>query len=173
MLPSIVIGLGGTGKWVLTDLKKGILEANDGVMPDNVILLAFDLEGGRGTPPIERSVFNFKEGKEEIFALDYNGDNAPEFYNFSGYWAQPIFDIKKGKGKQHQFIYHWLKEDDASSYVLGGSELHSKDGAGQRRQTSRVSLFFHPDNIYQKIYQAVLKVGGTLSGQNMQIFIDN
>jgi hypothetical protein len=170
MLPSVVIGLGGTGKWVLTDLKKSILEVNDGVMPDNVVLLAFDLEG-QGTPSTERLVFNFKEGKAEKFALDYSSENTPEFYNFSGFWAKPIFDIKEGNGNQHEFIYRWLKEDDAESYALGGSELHSKEGAGQRRQTSRVSLFLHSDNIYQKIYQAVLKVGEALRGQTMQIFV--
>lgn len=40
--PAIIIGLGGTGQWVLTYLKKDLLELNDGKMPDNVRLLAFD-----------------------------------------------------------------------------------------------------------------------------------
>lgn len=40
--PAVVIGLGGTGQWILTYLKKDLLEANGGVMPANVRLLAFD-----------------------------------------------------------------------------------------------------------------------------------
>ena len=32
--PAIVIGLGGTGQWVLTYLKKDLLEIGEGVMPD-------------------------------------------------------------------------------------------------------------------------------------------
>ena len=170
MLPSIIIGLGGTGKWVLTDLKKCILDVNDGEMPDNVVLLALDLEA-EGSPRIERSVFKFREGKRDKLTLDYSDNDTPEFYNFSDYWAQPIFDIRNGRGSQREFIYRWLKEDDADSYILSASELHSTDGAGQRRQTSRVSFFLHSDRIYQKIYDAVMEVGGALSGQTMQVFI--
>ncbi|NOZ71969.1 MAG: hypothetical protein GXP38_08650 [Chloroflexi bacterium] len=40
--PAVIIGLGGTGQWVLTFLKKDLMELNDGKMPDNVRLLAFD-----------------------------------------------------------------------------------------------------------------------------------
>jgi hypothetical protein len=40
--PAVIIGLGGTGQWILTYLKKDLLELNNGVMPKNVRLLAFD-----------------------------------------------------------------------------------------------------------------------------------
>lgn len=40
--PAVVIGLGGTGQWILTYLKKDLLELNNGKMPKNVRLLAFD-----------------------------------------------------------------------------------------------------------------------------------
>ena len=36
--PAIVIGLGETGQWVLTFLKKDLMESNDGVMPADVQL---------------------------------------------------------------------------------------------------------------------------------------
>lgn len=40
--PAVVIGLGGTGQWILTYLKKDLLELNNGSMPPNVRLIAFD-----------------------------------------------------------------------------------------------------------------------------------
>jgi hypothetical protein len=40
--PAVIVGLGGTGQWVLTYLKKDLLELNNGTMPPNVRLLAFD-----------------------------------------------------------------------------------------------------------------------------------
>ncbi len=40
--PAVVIGVGGTGQWILTYLKKDLLELNGGVMPPNVRLIAFD-----------------------------------------------------------------------------------------------------------------------------------
>ena len=40
--PALIIGLGGTGQWVLTYLKKDLLELYGGKMPPNVRLLAFD-----------------------------------------------------------------------------------------------------------------------------------
>lgn len=42
--PALIVGLGGTGQWVLTWLKRELLLANNGHMPDNVRLLAIDTE---------------------------------------------------------------------------------------------------------------------------------
>ena len=40
--PAVIIGLGGTGQWVLTYIKKDLLETNRGQLPSNVRLLVFD-----------------------------------------------------------------------------------------------------------------------------------
>ena len=40
--PAIVIGLGGSGQWVLTFLKKELLEIGGGTLPSGVKLLSFD-----------------------------------------------------------------------------------------------------------------------------------
>jgi hypothetical protein len=42
--PALIIGLGGTGQWVLTYLKKDLLETGIGKMPSVVRLLCFDTE---------------------------------------------------------------------------------------------------------------------------------
>ncbi|MEW6457066.1 MAG: tubulin-like doman-containing protein [Acidobacteriota bacterium] len=175
MFPAIVIGLGGTGKWLITDLKKNILEANNGIMPENISLLAFDLVG-QETPRIER--FLFERGRKQVFSLNYEG--GPEFCNFSGMWAMPIFDIADGKGMEWPYIYKWLKEDDAKSYNLSREEINNITGAGQRRQTSRDSLFLNMENIYNKVRDAIFRIGGLLPignegkpTQEIQVFIVN
>ena len=40
--PTVVVGLGGTGQWVLTWLKRDLMLANNGEMPGNVQLLEID-----------------------------------------------------------------------------------------------------------------------------------
>ena len=40
--PAVIIGLGGTGKWVLTYVKKNMLDTYSGEMPKTVRLLSFD-----------------------------------------------------------------------------------------------------------------------------------
>ena len=40
--PAVIIGLGGTGKWVLTYVKKNLLDTYGGEMPKTVRLLSFD-----------------------------------------------------------------------------------------------------------------------------------
>jgi hypothetical protein len=170
MLPCIVIGIGGTGKWVITDLKRIFLE-KEGKIPDNVSLLAFDLIG-QESPPIKRSIFDLERGEKRDVTINFSDKETPEFYNFSEYWARAIFDIQEGRIQQRSDIYEWLKEDDAKAYNLSESELNSTGGAGQRRQTSRVSLFLHAPKIYSKIRDAVFQLGGSLKGNQMlQIFV--
>src|SRR3954464_9836451 len=40
--PAVIIGFGGTGKWVLTYVKKNLLGTYGGEMPKTVRLLSFD-----------------------------------------------------------------------------------------------------------------------------------
>ena len=40
--PGLIIGLGGTGQWVLTWLKRDLLLSNNGIVPENVRLLSID-----------------------------------------------------------------------------------------------------------------------------------
>ena len=41
--PTLVIGLGGLGRWTLTYLKKAVLETNYGRMPETIKFLLFDI----------------------------------------------------------------------------------------------------------------------------------
>lgn len=61
--PAVVIGLGGTGQWILTYLKKDLMELNNGVMPPNVRLLAFD-------------TVSQAEAQKQVVGGTYSGDQA-------------------------------------------------------------------------------------------------
>jgi len=61
--PAVIVGLGGTGQWVLTYLKKDLLELNNGVMPPNVRLLAFD-------------TVSQAEAQKQVSGDFYSGDQA-------------------------------------------------------------------------------------------------
>ena len=48
--PAVIIGLGGTGKWVLTYVKKNLLDTYGGEMPKTVRLLSFDTTSEKISP---------------------------------------------------------------------------------------------------------------------------
>jgi hypothetical protein len=153
MLPAIVIGIGGTGKWVVTHLKHDIIAANEGQLPDNVALLSFDL-AAQETPAIEILKFKFNEGKKDHFMIDFS-QNSKEFHNFSGFWARPIFSIAQGQGSGYPYINQWLREDDAKAYNLSRGELDNTGGVGQKRQGSRASLFLGVKDVNTMLTSAI------------------
>ena len=169
MLPAIIIGIGGTGKWVITDIKKTFLKK--GIPQDNVKLLCFDLIDANEVVPVKRLFFNINTGNIEDLMIDYGAGKTPEFYNFGGYWANTIFEIKKGKHKEYASIYEWINED-AESYILSETELHTRGGGGQKRQPTRVSLFLNANEIYERIKDAISEVSRGVSTESpILIFI--
>lgn len=172
MLPTVVVGIGGTGKWVVTYLKQAVMEANEGRIPENVALLSFDLDA-QETPAIE--LLTFEQGEKRRFTLDFS-DRSPEFDNFSGFWARPVFSIANGQGEAYPYIYRWLKEDDAKAYRLSREDLNNIGGTGQKRQGSRVSLFLDlaHGRTYSLLNDAVSRVRGRIGpGERLRIFTVN
>ena len=54
--PTLVIGLGGTGRWTLTYLKKAVLETNYGRMPDTIKFLLLDTHAREVEGPAAKRV---------------------------------------------------------------------------------------------------------------------
>lgn len=150
MLSTIVLGIGGTGKWVLTDLKRSILEENGGKIPGNVSLLAFDLTENE-SPKIEREVFNLENGSVKTLTLDYEPSHK-EFLNFSGPLTETLQDITAGKGN-YPYIEKFLSKEEIKKFLTG--RISGSPGAGQIRPLSRVSFFLKTEDIYKRIYDAV------------------
>jgi hypothetical protein len=77
--PALVIGVGGTGRWVLTHLKKALLDGGNGKLPDKVNLVLIDTaqeetlnlyKGKTGEPIISFAGVSLDE--KEMFLLDRN-----------------------------------------------------------------------------------------------------
>jgi hypothetical protein len=151
MLPTIVIGIGGTGKWVLTDVKKNLVDTY-GEVPEEVSILEFDLLVPENKPVI-RQKFDLEQGKQIDFTLDYDTDHD-EFFNFCGELTDVIDSAKKGEGK-YPFIEKWFKKEEAEKYV---GKIGTCEGAGQFRPLSRSSLFIKSQDIYSKIKEAVRRI---------------
>ncbi|MBN1318365.1 MAG: hypothetical protein JXA42_22995 [Anaerolineales bacterium] len=65
MNPSLIIGLGGTGAWVLTHLKHLLLQKHEGTIPSVLHLLAFDVE--EEPPILDRASVQLQQGQEYLF----------------------------------------------------------------------------------------------------------
>lgn len=130
--PAVIIGLGGTGKWVLTYVKKNLLDTYGGTMPPTVRLLSFDTTEERST----------REGvaqEEEVRVGNVQLDNAAEFVYLGGNIKQICCDIRD-KGR-YPHIGSWLQ---AKTYLqqLDPDAFEIARGAGQKRPFGRMAVFY-------------------------------
>jgi len=160
MLPMIAIGIGGTGKWVLTDLKKNLVDAY-GNVPEKAALLEFDLLVQENIP-VERAKFDLEQGKMVPFTLDYDPAHS-EFFIFCEKLTDIINSVKNAKG-DYLFIEKWFGKEEAERYV---GESGSCAGAGQIRSLSRTSFFLHPQEIYGRISSSVRNIVAERSGNEI------
>ncbi|NJL54283.1 hypothetical protein HC928_03225 [bacterium] len=130
--PAIIIGLGGTGKWVVTYVKKNLLETYGGKIPDNIRLLSFDTTSKQGS----------KDGKaeeEDVRVGNVQLDEGSEFTALTGNIRNMCVDIRD-KG-DYASIGSWLQ---AAEY-LKSTDTDAFDisrGAGQKRPFGRMAIFY-------------------------------
>ena len=132
--PAIVIGLGGTGQWVLTFLKKELLELGNGQMPSGVKLLCFDTTS-QPTAGTGKKGGRSKE-EEEVRAGAVELTPNIEFFPIGDNVIQLANEISSG---QHPHM-QWFP---ARSYLgkLPPAAFNTKEGSGQIRHMGRISLF--------------------------------
>lgn len=132
--PALIVGLGGTGQWVLTWLKRDLLLSNDGKMPDNVKLLSIDtatqLEAGA-----ERvTASGTKEEGAEIGGVSLE---QGEFIYIGGDSRPLANEVREGEWPQIGNWFQaqrWLTTQAPATFVLD-------DGAGRIRQFGRLAIF--------------------------------
>ncbi|MFZ2359378.1 MAG: tubulin-like doman-containing protein [Anaerolineae bacterium] len=137
---ALVIGLGGTGAWVLTYLKKDLIESNGGVMPENVKLLAFDTvtQTGANVTSVQQSseVKDITVGSVRLKPQD-------EYIHLGGDTYEIGETVSNGRKTGVQALPHidswfeadhWLTSLPRASWSLAA-------GAGQLRQFGRLGLF--------------------------------
>lgn len=129
----LFIGLGGTGQWVLTYTKKNLLESNNGLIPDNVGLIAFDL--------IEKtSKFTQEKKPDGISENHFNDDprleQNKELLFLGGRLRNLVQDISSGRFPE----YNWFAANDFLRN-LPPSMLDFQQGSGSIRQLARLALY--------------------------------
>lgn len=138
--PGVIIGLGGTGQWVLTWLKRDLQIWNGGQVPDNIRLLAIDtatqLEAGA-------SRVTAAGNREEAVTVGAVKLDREEFIYLGGD-SKPLAEgVLKGANPQIGKWYHaqrWLD-------VLGPAAFILDDGAGRIRQFGRMAIY--KDALYE------------------------
>ncbi len=132
--PALVIGLGGTGQWVLTWLKRDLMLANNGKLPSNVKLLSIDtstqLEAGAKRVTAEGD----EEEGIEVGGVALEPD---EFIYIGGDSMPEAERVKKGELTQIGKWYDaqtWLDTQAPAAFILD-------DGAGRLRQFGRIAVF--------------------------------
>ena len=148
----LAIGVGGSGKTVLTILKER-LEETYGQVPDNVVLLSLDTD-------------DLRENTDTFAGTQLNGQTddrgrEPEFRHVvsrSGVTMDTIFaDMFAGRSTAYM---HWL-EAEKLQRILGPSERDIRGGAQQRRPVGRIGLFQRWDNpIYSSILAGIRQMYG-------------
>jgi len=155
--PAIVIGLGGTGQWVLTYLKKNLLDTY-GKVPDTVKLLAFDTTSSKS----DASVLADKktdEPDEERARVSNVSLDVGEFVYLGGS-IRKICEEIRNEGK-HEHISSWLQ---AEQYLeaFDDDAFEISKGAGQRRPFGRMAVFYDlatgSPQITGKLTQAITDV---------------
>ena len=122
--PAVIIGLGGTGKWVLTYVKKNLLDTYGGEMPKTVRLLSFDTTSEKisrdGVPQEEDA----RVGNVQL-------DKQAEFVYLGGNIQQICREVRD-EGR-HPHIRSWLQ---ARTYLqtADSDAFDISRGAGQKRQ---------------------------------------
>ncbi len=148
--PAIIIGLGGTGQWALTYVKKNLLDTY-GEVPPTVRLLSFDTTSEKTEVKVEKGEEHARVGNIQL--------EAGEFVYLGGNIRGICSEIKKEK--RHNQISSWLQADYYLTSLDDDSFELSK-GAGQRRPFGRMAVFYdliqHPPQIIGKIEQTITDV---------------
>lgn len=145
---SVIIGVGGTGTYILTLIKKELLEINRGQKPDNVKLLAFDTlpeAGAGGQQDLPENVISIQNVKLE---------QDVEFIGLSGNgWALGEAAVKGEAPHLSRWFdaaYYQTKMPPAL-WDLGG-------GAGRIRQFGRLAFYMKVNGIRERIKNAFTEI---------------
>jgi len=162
--PTLVIGLGGSGQWVLTYLKKN-LQDTYGKVPETIRLLAFDTTSEDSSA----AVAGEKEEKAQVSDVNLTND---EFVYLGGKIKKICEEIRDKQ--QHPHISSWLQ---SKIYLdqLSDDDFDISRGAGQRRPFGRMAIFYdlltgQPKTL-EKIDQALGNIRGAMSAQSSTIEI--
>ncbi|MEI7768339.1 MAG: tubulin-like doman-containing protein [Chloroflexales bacterium] len=158
--PAVIIGLGGTGKWILTYIKKSLLDTYGGVIPPTVQLLSFDTTS-------ERPAKDGEAQEEDVKVGDVQLNSNAEFVYLGGNIKQICLDISN-KG-DYPYIGSWLQ---ARAYLQSNDDraFDISGGAGQKRPFGRMSLFLDlQQNTQAKVSNKIVTAISNVIAANKQL----
>jgi hypothetical protein len=158
--PAVIIGLGGTGKWILTYIKKSLMDTYGGVVPPTIQLLSFDTTS-------EKVSHDGNAQEEDVQVGDLQLDSNSEFVYLGGNIKQIALDIHNRNEYPH--IGSWLQ---AGTYLQSTDDrsFDISDGAGQKRPFGRMSLFLDlQSNVEAKISNKISTAITNVINANRQV----
>ncbi len=134
--PTLVIGLGGTGRWVLTHLKKAVMETNYGRLPKTLKFLLLDTYErellGDGSPAVRTGGVQLEE--EEFLILDEDAATPEKLLERT----RRLSESPGSAGSEPHLNDWWparaFKELTAEAFKIS-------TGTKKRRPIGRLSLF--------------------------------
>ncbi|MEW5988266.1 MAG: tubulin-like doman-containing protein [Chloroflexota bacterium] len=167
-VPALIVGLGGTGVWVATYVKKELLEVSNAWPSQQVKIIAFDTVaqpeatiGGRG---------QIRRAGQTTGAVRLD---AGEFFFIGGNVQGLMREVAAGK---HPHLGTWLLADWYLQ-TLADRTFNLNEGAGQFRQFGRLAVFRDvaaPSNstIYNTLSDALVKLKrSNPTMKSLQVFI--
>lgn len=159
--PAVIIGLGGTGQWVLTFVKKDLLEVGRGALPKNVSLLSFD------TMPQATAETERQGGEREVKVGAVKLETDKEFIHVGG----NVFSLaQKIRAGEYPYIRSWYQADHYLR-ALPPAAFNLSEGAGAIRQFGRLAIFHDlsqpsESRIWPYVYNAVQTVRSSVTDES-------
>ena len=132
--PTLVIGLGGTGKKIILALKKMIAENSEHGLADFPFLKMISMDTDKAVPPATSSIKTIKDDaltlkpNKEVFQLQAGFGTVPDFNDYP--------EIKE-----------WFP--DSLKSMLMPAELAK--GAGQKKPVGRFTFAWNASDIYEEL----------------------
>jgi len=132
--PTLVIGLGGTGKKIIVALKKMIAENTEHGMADFPFLKVLSLDTDQAAPVTKSAI---KTIRDEALSIN---DNKEKYQLQCGFGTVPDF-------KDYPEIGEWFP--DSLKSLLMPAELAK--GAGQKKPVGRFTFAWNASEIYEEL----------------------
>jgi len=149
--PSLVIGVGGTGYWILSLLKRQ-LYINYGVKASETDEIKFLLLDTLSEGTFEE----YKEKNDESIIAEYQV-NRGEYIHLSEP-PEGFFNWADDPEKYNIPRYRWFRRDILKQYVQEDARWKLREGAAQIRQFGRMAFFFNINKIAAAMNDKLSKI---------------
>jgi hypothetical protein len=169
MLPTLVVGLGGTGSWAIAYLKQRLLTDSHWGL----------LEGG--PKAITRDDYDRNPWPVELKAIDVDRKSRPALGNLKLQTAIEDIQLTAPVGKTitdiasipnaYPTIQKWMSREEAAEYDINEATLYMTEGLGQIRQFGRVAFFYEQVNSAQQLVKLDAAFSRLTKGDDIQVFV--